>query len=378
MPLIVDSHLDLAWNALSWKRDLTLSLAEVNRREQGMDDRRGRGAATTTLPEMRRAGVAVCLATLMARVPTGKAANVHDDLLDYPSQEIAHGVARGQLAYYRQLERSGQVAVLESAEDLEAHWSAWHSAAETDRPSMPLGLIVAMEGCDAVVTPHDLSEWRQLGLRCISLVHYGRGIYAVGTGDDGPLTNAGRSMLHAMQRLSLVLDVTHLSDQSFWEAIDVYTGPLIASHQNCRSLVPGQRQFSDEQIRVVIQRDGVVGAALDAWMLYPGWVRGPTDEESTSRSVVSMDAVADHIDHVCQLAGNCRHVAIGSDLDGGFGTEQTPMGLDSIRDLGKLEQILAGRGFSDSDVAAVMHGNWLRFFREHLPPKAQTTPAWRD
>lgn len=375
MHLIVDSHLDLAWNALSWKRDLTLSVTELNRREQGMVDRRGRGAATTTLPEMRRAGVAVCLATLLVRVPTGKAANVHDDLLDCPSQEIAHGVARGQLAYYRQLQRSGQVTVLESAEDLEAHWSAWQAAPPTDRQKLPLGLIVAMEGCDAIVTPEDLPEWHRLGIRCISLVHYGRGIYAVGTGDDGPLTPAGRSMLRAMERLSIVLDVTHLSDRSFWEAIDAYGGPLIASHQNCRSLVPGQRQFSDDQIRVVIQRDGVIGAALDAWMLYPGWVRGPTDDTSTSRSVVSIDAVADHIEHVCQLAGNCRHTAIGSDLDGGFGTEQTPTGLDSICDLGKLQQILSARGFSDSDIAAVTHGNWLRFFREHLPSHSQSTPS---
>lgn len=375
MKLIIDSHLDLAWNALSWKRDLTLPLAEVNRRERGMDDRRGRGVATTTLPEMRRAGVAVCLATLMARVPTGKAANVHDDLLDYPSQEIAHGVARGQLAYYRQLERRGQVAILERDADLDAHWSAWRAAGDAERQQMPIGLIVAMEGCDAIVSPDDLSAWWQLGLRCISLVHYGRGVYAAGTGDEGPLTSAGRTILREMERLSVVLDVTHLSDQSFWQAVDVYTGPLIASHQNCRTLVPGQRQFTDEQIRVVIERGGVVGAALDAWMLYPGWVRGPTDEESTSRGVVAIDAVADHIDHVCQLAGNCRHIAIGSDLDGGFGTEQTPTGLDSISDLGKLEQILADRGFSDSDIAAVMHGNWLRFFREHLPSEAGSRPA---
>ncbi|MHC4399120.1 MAG: dipeptidase, partial [Planctomycetota bacterium] len=148
----------------------------------------------------------------------------------------------------------------------------------------------------------------------------------------------------------------------FWQALDQFGGPVMASHHNCRALVPGDRQLSDEQIRRLVGRDGVIGMALDAWMLYPGWQKG-----ETSRDVVGLEAVVDHVDHVCHLAGDCRHVGVGSDLDGGYGTEQTPHGLETIADLQKLADLLAARGYGDADVAAIFHGNWLEFFRRHLP-----------
>ena len=172
----------------------------------------------------------------------------------------------------------------------------------------------------------------------------------------------GVRLLKEFERLGMILDATHLSDTSFFQALDTFGGPVLASHNNCRALVPDGRQFSDEQIRLLIDRGAVIGAALDAWMLVPGWVRG-----QTTRDVVGLDAVADHIDRVCQLAGNARHAAIGSDLDGGFGTEQVPAGLDRISDLQKLDAILSARGYPPEDVDAIFHGNWLRFFREHLP-----------
>ena len=168
-------------------------------------------------------------------------------------------------------------------------------------------------------------------------------------------------MLRAMSGLGMILDLTHCSDESFYQAIDAFDGPVLASHNNCRALVPGDRQFTDEQIRLIIERGGVIGTALDCWMLRADWARGTSD-----RNLVSLDGVADHIDHVCQLAGNARHAAIGSDLDGGFGTEQTPAGVESIADLQKLAPILASRGYSSNDAAAIFHGNWLRFFRQHL------------
>jgi membrane dipeptidase len=164
------------------------------------------------------------------------------------------------------------------------------------------------------------------------------------------------------EKLGMILDATHLADKSFSQALDLFGGPVLASHNNCRALVPHQRQFSDEQIRRLIDRGAVIGTALDAWMLAPGWVKG-----ETSRAVVGLEAVADHIDHICQLAGNARHAAIGSDLDGGFGTEQTPSGLDRISDLQKLDAMLASRGYSSVAIDDVFHGNWLRFFRQHLP-----------
>jgi len=185
---------------------------------------------------------------------------------------------------------------------------------------------------------------------------------AVGTGDDGPLTPAGIQLLKEFEQLGMILDATHLSDTSFFQALDIFPGPVLASHNNCRALVPDGRQFSDEQIRLLIERDAVIGVALDAWMLAPGWVRG-----RTSREVVRLDALADHIDHLCQLAGNTRHAAIGSDLDGGFGTEQTPLGMDRISDLQVLEEILTRRGYPGEAIDAIFHGNWLRFFLKNLP-----------
>jgi membrane dipeptidase len=160
----------------------------------------------------------------------------------------------------------------------------------------------------------------------------------------------------------MVLDLTHLADQAFWEAMDLYRGAVLASHNNCRTLVPGCRQFSDEQIRAILQRDGVIGVALDIWMLYPEFKEG-----ITLNTVASLEDVANHIDHICQLAGNARHAAIGSDLDGEFGTEQTPHDVNTISDLQKLPPILSRRGYSHTDIEGIMHGNWLHLFQRALP-----------
>ena len=114
--------------------------------------------------------------------------------------------------------------------------------------------------------------------------------------------------------------------------------------------MPGQRQLSDKQIRALIERGAVIGAACDAWMLYPGWERGVTDPHEAG---VSLRSVADHIDYVCQIAGNADHAGIGSDLDGGFGTEQGPTDLDTIADLQRLPEMLRARGYTGADVEKI-------------------------
>jgi membrane dipeptidase len=361
MRLIIDGHLDLSYNALSWGRDLTLDAAEINRRERGMNDEEARGRATTSLPDMRRGGVALCSGTVIARTKPAlrKPEGFNRLSLDYPTQAMAYAVAQGQLAYYRLLEEQGHLRMIRTAGDLTAHWKQWQDGAAGNPP---IGLILAMEGADPIVEPAQAEAWWNDGLRSVNLAHYGPSRYAIGTGDDGPLTPAGVELLKQFERLGMILDATHLCDTSFFEALDRFRGPVLASHNNCRALVPGGRQFSDEQIKLLIDRDAVIGAVLDAWMLFAGWVK-----EQTSREVVTLDAVVDQIDHVCQLAGNCRHAAIGSDLDGGYGTEQVPLGLDTIDELQKLEGLLAARGYSSQDIDAIFHGNWLRFFREHLP-----------
>ena len=360
MRLIIDSHLDLAWNALSWNRDITRPLAEINSYESGMTAK-ARGRATTSFPQMRRGGVAVCLATVLARAKPEMRpeAGLPRTSPDFVHADIAYASAQGQLAYYRLLEARGELRMLHTAADLEQHWRQWQG--NGDRRRLPIGAILAMEGADPIVSPAQAEAWFHLGLRSVGLAHYGKSRYAVGTGDRGSLTNEGRQLLAELERLGMILDVTHLSEPSFFEALDGFGGAVMASHNNCRALVPGDRQFSDQQIKLLIQRGAVIGVACDAWMLHPNWEIG-----KTPREVVRLDAVVDHLDHICQLAGNCRHAAIGSDLDGGYGTEQTPLGLDSIADLQALGEMLSRRGYGDADIDAIFHGNWLTFFLKHL------------
>ncbi len=360
MTRIIDSHLDLSWVAVQWGRDLNASLDAINQAEQGMTDELGRGRATTCFPEMRRAEVAVCLGTLLVRAPRDYKSPKEGQLrvrLDNPLPEIAAAVARGQLAYYHDMQRLGRLRMIATAAELNDHWAKW-----SPRDDAPIGVILAMEGADPITSPDQLERWWNDGLRSLGLTHYGHGQYGDGTGREGPLLPAAYELLREMQRVGMILDLTHLSDKGFFQALDHFDGPVLASHNNCRALVPGDRQFSDEQIRRLLERDAVIGVAFDAWMLHPGWKRGVTD-----RNVVNISAAVDHIDHICQLAGDCAHVAIGSDLDGGFGTEQTPKGLDTIADLHKLVPTLRERGYSEQDVDNIFHGNWLRYFQKHLP-----------
>jgi membrane dipeptidase len=357
---IIDSHLDLAWSAVSFNRDLTLELEEVRRREAAMTDEPSRGRNTLTLPELRRGGVRICVATLLARGgpdQTPRQGYKRTDL-DHANASIAYAAAHGQLAYYRLLESQGHIRFIRTASDLDVHWKL----AQSNPDTTPLGIILSIEGTDPIVCPAQAKQWWDAGLRAAGPAHYGRSQHAYGTGVDGPLSAEGIELLKQFQQLGIIVDVTHLCDQSMAQALDLHNGPVLASHHNCRALVPGDRQLSDEQIKRLITRNAVIGVALDAWMLYPNWIRGQTEPE-----VVGLEAVADHIDHVCQLAGNTTHSAIGTDLDGGFGHEQTPRDLKRYTDLQKLGDVLAMRGYTEADIGLIFHGNWLRFFADALP-----------
>ena len=345
--LIIDAHLDLSWNALGWNRHLNQTVQDIRQSEAGMTGK-ARGKGTVSLPDMRRGQIGIALATVLARCnPKGQSS------IDFRTQEIACATAQGQLAYYRILEQRGVCRMLHDWPSLEASFREWqHTPGKA-----PFGFVLSMEGADPILSPDHLAGWVEDGLRVLGLAHYGPSAYAHGTGSSGPLTDKGRELLRAMEQQRVILDLTHLSDESFWEAAELFAGPVLASHNNCRSITPDVRQFSDDQIRVVIERDGVIGAAFDAWMIVPGWQIGREENPK----VVLADIVQ-HIDHICQLAGNTRHVAIGSDLDGGFGTEQSPEDLDTIADLQKLESLLRARGYSGDDVAAIFHGNWMRLF----------------
>ena len=347
--LIADTHLDLAMNAIEWNRDLTRPIDEIRAREGGLADKPDRGRGTVSFPEMRRGGVTLCVATQIARfVAPGSTLN------GWHSQEQAWAMTQAQLAWYRAMEEAGELIQIRDAAGLDAHVAA----SESNR--VPVGYVLSLEGADSIVSMRHLERAYAYGLRAIGPAHYGPGLYAQGTNATGGIGAKGRELLSEMERLGMILDATHLCDDSFREALDHFRGPVWASHSNCRALVPHNRQFSDEHLRELIARDAIVGAVFDAWMLVPGWKRGETTPESAG---VTLDTVADHIDHICQLAGNARHCCIGSDLDGAFGREQCPADVATIADLAKLGDVLGARGYSAADVEQILHGNFVRFLR---------------
>jgi membrane dipeptidase len=354
--LIVDAHLDLAWNALQWGRDLRTTVAEIRATEIDLEGP-GRGRGTVGLPELAAAPVAVAVVTLLARC-TGTPVTG----LDYATVAEAGKVAREQLAFYRALEDEQLATIIVDAAGLEVHlgrWAAWEAEPAGKQP--PLGVVLSMEGADPIATPDELPCWHAAGLRLIGLAHYGHGRYAGGTLTDGGLTDLGRSLLGAMAALGMMLDLTHCTDAGIDEALAHFEGPILASHSNVRALVPRQRQLPDRHIEAIAARGGVIGVGFDCWMLDPDWVHGqPTNP-------VTMSRVVDHIESVCQLTGSAAHVGIGSDLDGGFGAEQSPRDLDTIADLRLLVSLLYERGYTEADVEAIMHGNWLRLLGSSLP-----------
>jgi len=347
--LIFDAHLDLAWNALEWNRDLTqpvTAIREFERQFAGCVP----GDATTSLPELRKGNVGIVIATLLPRFHRPDAPRTF-----YQSRHAAFAAMQGQLAWYRSMTELGHLAELTDSETLNQHTARLQDDLPDD---VPIGFILSMEGSWAIPDPSYIQRWYDMGLRILGPAHYGPDDYGHGTGSSGGLKEKGPHLLREMDRVGMLLDVTHLSDDCFWQSLDIFAGPVLASHHNCRTLVPGDRQLTDDQIKALLQRDAVIGLALDSWMIRPGWIKGATKPETVRLS----DAV-DHIDHICQLAGNTSHCGIGSDLDGGFGKEQTPCDLETIADLQKIAELLSERNYPDDDVAGIMHGNWISFFQ---------------
>ena len=344
-------------NAMEWNRDLRSSVADINAREAGKSDLPGRGRATVSFPSMRAGGIGLVVATQIARyVAPGSS------LPGWHSPEQAWSQTQGQLAWYRAMEEAGELEMIRDRSSLErllervpqedASWTG------------PIGYVLSLEGADSMVQPDFLERAYAYGLRAVGPGHYGPGRYAHGTNATGQMGEQGVELLRRMDHLNMILDATHLCDDAFWQALDLYHGPVWASHNNCRSIVDHNRQFSDDMIRALIDRDAIIGAAMDAWMIVPGWQKNVSTPEGTG---CTLDRLMDHVVHICSIAGNCRHVCIGSDLDGGYGREQCPSDIETIADISVIPGLLRARGFSDEDVRAMMHGNAIRFLRNALP-----------
>ncbi len=354
-PLLFDVHLDLSWNAIEFNRDQRWTQERIRRRELGMTDLPWRTRNTVCFPEMRRGNVGLCVATQLAR-----SVSFFSRLPGFASPEQAWAETQGQLAWYREMEACGEMVQIRNRAQLDSHLQLWLEAPYPRETKLPIGYILSLEGADSIVSLKHLEKSYADGLRALGPVHYGPGVYGHGTDDEGPLTSRGHELLKEMERLGIILDVTHLCDESFWDAMKRFNGSIWASHSNCRALSNWNRQFTDEQIKELISRGAVIGMAFDAIMMVHGWTHLRSKPQDFG---LKLEKICEHIDHICQLAGNARQVGIGSDLDGGYGTEQTPLDLDSIADLAKLQGHLQSRGYKADDIEGIFSGNFVNFLR---------------
>lgn len=353
MKFIFDCHLDLSMNATEWNRDLTLPIEKIRELEKDLYDKPDRGNATVCFPELIKGNIGLCVATLISRY-----VKPNNPLPGWNSPEQAWAHAQGQLAWYRTMEDKGEMVQISDVKSLVKHLEKWNN-----NSIKKIGYILSLEGADSIINIDYLYNLYDEGLRAIGPAHYGPGTYAFGTGSSGGIGKKGKELLKEIEKLNLILDVTHLCDQSFWETLDNYNGNLWASHSNTRTIVPDERQFSDDQIKELIKREAVIGMAFDAWMMIPNWERGISNPVQKK---LLIENIVDHIDHICQLTGSSNHIGLGSDLDGGFGKEQCPSDLDTIADLQKLDGILKKRGYSDDDINKIFNENFIDFLKRVL------------
>jgi membrane dipeptidase len=343
-------------NALEWNRDLREPVTEINRREAGMTDKPDRGNATISFEELRKGNIGLVVATQIGRYVAPD-----NPLPGWHSPQQAWAQTQGQLAWYKAMEEEGHMAMIRTKEELTNHIALWNNGEPAEKK--PIGYLLSIEGADSFVTVDHVERAYQYGLRAIGPAHYGPGQYANGTDSSGRLSELGQALLKKMDELHMILDVTHLNDDAFWHALELYKGPVWASHNNCRVFVNHNRQFSDDMIKALLERNAVTGIVLDAWMMVPGWVRGVSTPQNMN---CNLEIMVNNIDHICQLAGNTQYAAIGSDLDGAFGTEQCPYDLTTIADIQKVDALLKKRGYTDEDVERIFSGNVINFMRSAL------------
>ncbi len=331
--MIVDAHLDLAYNALRGRNVLQPA------REQLPD---AEGIPTVGLPDLRAGGVGLICATIFCEPHEG---SNHG----YRTPAEAREAGWRQLQWYMTQRGAKRIRIVTESDDLPADESK----------ADPIHTILLLEGADPILSPLDATLWFQAGVRIVGLA-WRRTRYAGGTGAPGPITPEGIELVKALDELRIIHDASHLAEESFWQLLDLSPGPVIASHSNCRAIVPTDRQLSDKMIRALIARGGVIGINFfDRFLIPPG--------EPPRRA--TLEDVVHHLRHICDLAGNAGHVAIGTDMDGGLGREQIPVEIATSSDLPILADALSSAGFPDDAVRGIMGGNWLRYFRRELPKR---------
>ncbi len=367
MPLIVDGHEDLAWNALNFGRDYTRSARLTRQLESATDTPARVGQALLGLEDYLQAQVAVIFSALFASPQRRRPGEWETQA--YADVREAHHRYAAQLDYYLRLgEAQKPFTLIGNRGDLKAVLASWQSApgdgAASQDDARQIGLVPLMEGADAIVEPQEAAWWMERGLRIVGLA-WAQTQYAGGTAEPGPLTPLGRRLLSVMADIGLILDLAHAADDAYLEALDRFEGTVIVSHANPRALLRNfahpERMLSDVMIARLAEHDGVVGIMPQNDFLKAGWRRGDP------RAEVTLDRVVDMIDHVCQVTGSAAHVGLGTDFDGGRGLDRMPAELDTIADLPKLGGVLRARGYSEDAIAAILGGNWLRILERGLP-----------
>jgi membrane dipeptidase len=358
--ILVDGHEDLAWNMLALGRDYTISAQDTRQREQGTLTPEVNGDTLLGWPEYQRGNVAVVFSTLFAAPDRRKLGDW--DKLVYKTFDQAHQLYVDQLDAYHRLtgEHPDKFQLVQRRADLHAVLENWE---RKDIKEHPVGLVVLMENAEGVREPAELEEWWAGGVRIIGPAWAGTR-YCGGTREPGALTKDGYALLERMHEFGFTLDLSHMDEAAALQALDSYPGPIIASHANARALLkgsPSNRHLTDVVIHGLLERGGTIGIVPANYFLRPDW------KDNGGRAAVTLDHVAAHIDYICQIAGNARHVALGTDFDGGFGLQSVPAEIDTIADMQKLAPLLAARGYSPENISAVMGGNWLAHLERHLP-----------
>ncbi len=348
--MIVDAHLDLAYNLLEHGRDQAQPLAAIRTAEKGQSRN---GIATVTLPELQKGNVGLVFGTIFVMPAASPLAGIGTKV-GYKGAAEAHRQGMAQLDYYHRLaDEQPHIRLVTDTASLEEVVASF----ATDNHL--LGIVPLMEGADPIQEPEEAELWYQRGVRLIGLAwddtRYASGAWR---GSRHGLTDEGRQLLEVMAQFGFILDLTHMSEKASLEALDSYPGAVVATHSNTRALVPGERQLSDTQIRLIGERQGVIGVVLNNSFLKAGHRRGEPKE------LVTLDHVVAHVDHICQLTGSAAHVGIGSDLDGGFGAADIPAELHSVADLPKIGDKLKERGYTSTDIENILGGNWLHLLRQ--------------
>ena len=364
--VVLDLHLDLAYDALFWNRDLARTVDQIRLIEHDGPPQVAadvsNGICTVTFPELRRGRVGIVLSTIMSRIQN-RDGHMRDGMR---TQEQAMAIGRGHLAYYQTMSKRGYFKPVLNLEDLCEAVDVWSDPA-IKTANTPIYHILSMESADPIESPDDVQFWWEAGLRVVGPAHFGDNTYIHGTGTEGGLKTPAADLFKSMREVGMVLDITHMADKAVWESFKEWDGPVMASHCTCRSLVPGQRHLHDDMIKELIRRGGVIGLVFCQNFIDPDipWENRHLLNHKGREPKYGMDALIPHVEHIGNLAGgSIANISIGTDMDGGFGAELTPADVSTIADVGSFASVLCSAGYTEEDAKAILHGNAIRFFRE--------------